>query len=72
MGQVVLVVQAGKTPQQAVHDAIACLGPGKPISLLLNQSEAVSEAGYYYRDGTYGDYARYGGRPVADNVQGAS
>ncbi|MBX3703179.1 MAG: AAA family ATPase [Steroidobacteraceae bacterium] len=62
MGQVVLVVQAGKTPQRAVHDAIACLGEGKPVSLLLNQSEAVTEAGYYYRDGSYGEYARYGGR----------
>ncbi len=72
MGQVVLVVQAGKTPQQAVHDAIACLGPGKHVSLLLNQSEAISEAGYYYRDGSYGEYARYGGRQAADNVQGAS
>lgn len=72
MGQVVLVVQAGKTSQQAVHDAIACLGPGKSISLLLNQSEAISEAGYYYRDGSYGEYARYGGRQAADNVQGAS
>lgn len=62
MGQVILVVQAGKTPQQAVHDAIACLGEGKPVSLLLNQSEAISQAGYYYRDGSYGEYARYGGR----------
>lgn len=70
MGQVVLVVHAGKTPQHAVQDAIAVLGENKPISLLLNQSEAVSEAGYYYRDGTYGDYARYGGRQPADGIQG--
>ncbi len=71
MGQVVLVVQAGKTPQHAVHDAIACLGEGKPVSLLLNQSESVTESGYYYRDGSYGEYARYGGRQTADNAQGA-
>lgn len=71
MGQVVLVVQAGKTPQHAVHDAIACLGEGKPVSLLLNQSEAVSEAGYYYRDGTYGAYSRYGDHTAADRIQGA-
>jgi len=72
MGQVVLVVHAGKTPQHAVHDSIACLGEGKPISLLLNQSEAVSEAGYYYRDGSYGAYARYGERQTTDESQGAS
>lgn len=63
MGQVVLVVRAGQTPQHAVLDSIRCLGEHKPVSLLLNQSEAVSEAGYYYRDGTYGEYARYGERP---------
>lgn len=71
MGQVVLVVQAGKTPQQAVHDAIACLGENKPVSLLLNQSEAISEAGYYYRDGSYGEYARYGGSQRPESDQGA-
>lgn len=70
MGQIVLVIHAGKTPQHAVHDAIAVLGENKPISLLLNQSDAVSEAGYYYRDGTYGEYARYGGRQATENVQG--
>jgi hypothetical protein len=63
MGQIVLVVQAGRTSQQAVLDAIACLGEHKPVALLLNQSESVSEAGYYYRDVAYGEYARYGERP---------
>lgn len=61
MGQIVLVVQAGRTPQQAVLDAIACLGENKSVALLLNQSESVTESGYYYRDVVYGDYARYGG-----------
>jgi len=71
MGQVVLVVKAGSTPQHAVQDAIRCLGEHKPISLLLNQSESISEAGYYYRDGSYGEYARYGERQPIENVQGA-
>ncbi len=62
MGQIVLVIRAGETSQQAVFDSIDCIGEGKPVALLLNQSESVSEAGYYYRDGAYGDYARYGGR----------
>lgn len=60
MGQIVLVVHAGHTPQQAVFDAIACIGGHKPVALLLNQSESVNEAGYYYRDGAYGEYGRYG------------
>ena len=72
MGQVVLVVKAGSTPQHAVQDAIQCLGEQKPVSLLLNQSEAVSEAGYYYRDGSYGEYARYGERGTAENIQGVA
>ncbi|MGE0030121.1 MAG: AAA family ATPase [Steroidobacteraceae bacterium] len=72
MGQVVLVVKAGSTPQHAVQDAIRCLGEHKPISLLLNQSEAVSEAGYYYRDGSYGEYGRYGDRPQVENIHGAT
>lgn len=54
MGQVVLVVHAGFTPQQAVHDAIACIEDDKSISLLLNQSEKGAEPGYYY--GKYGSY----------------
>ena len=58
MGQIVLTVRAGDTPQHAVLDAIDCLGEGKSVSLILNQSESVNEAGYYYRDGAYGDYAR--------------
>ncbi len=66
MGQVVLVVQAGRTAQQAVLDAIACLGDNKPVALLLNQSESVSESGYYYRDVAYGEYARYGGDRSAE------
>jgi exopolysaccharide/PEP-CTERM locus tyrosine autokinase len=51
-GQVVLVVRAGVTPQQAVLDAISHLGEGKSIGLLLNQSTDIAPAGYYYG---YGD-----------------
>lgn len=62
MGQVVLVVQAARTPQHAVFDAIDCLGGQKPVALVLNQSEVVEAAGYYYRNGAYGNYATYGDR----------
>ena len=50
VGQVVLVVRAGITPQQAVFDSLDLLGAGKPISLVLNQCEEEGAAGYaqYY------------------------
>ena len=46
VGQIVIVVRADFTPQQAVLDAISQLGERKSISLILNQSK-VSTASYY-------------------------
>ena len=46
-GQVVLVVRAGKTPRQAVLDAIALVGEGKSLSLVLNQGHVGLSDGYY-------------------------
>ena len=54
-GQIVMVVKAGSTPQQAVLDAIDRLGPDKNLSLVLNQSEKPEHDGYYY--GSYGSEA---------------
>jgi protein-tyrosine kinase len=51
VGQVVLVVRAGITPQQAVLNAIEHIVEGVSIGLVLNQSLAAP-AGYYYG---YGD-----------------
>lgn len=51
VGQIVVVVRAGYTPQQAVMDAISFLGESKSIGLILNQSIAAAP-GYYYG---YGD-----------------
>lgn len=48
LGQVVLVVRAGVTPQQAVRDAIAILGEGRRISLVLNGAQLDGATGYYY------------------------
>jgi hypothetical protein len=53
VGQVVLVVRAEMTAQQAVNDAIEAIGE-KPISLVLNQSSSMPAAGYYGY-GSYGD-----------------
>lgn len=60
VGQIVLVVRAGLTPQQAVLDAIGYLGEGKSIGLVLNQSIAATSAGSYYG---YGDPARLAPTP---------
>lgn len=58
MGQIVLVVKAGTTPQQAVRDALELLGPERDISLILNHAEVSGPLGYYYGYG-YG-YRNYG------------
>ena len=54
MGQIVVVVEANKTPQSAVLDSIALLNKDKAISLLLNKTSK----GFGYEQ--YGDYAAYG------------
>lgn len=56
MGQIVLVIEAGKTPQSVVKDAIALLDPHQIVGVLLNKSERGIGTGY----GLYG-YGGYGG-----------
>ncbi len=48
VGQVVIVVRAEFTPQQAVLDAIAQIGENKSISLVLNQSKVATTSYYGY------------------------
>ena len=56
-GQVVVVVKAAETPQEAVTNAIETIAEATPVSLVLNQADAVPVHGYGY-------YGRYGyGRP---------
>lgn len=52
-GQVVLVVKAAHTPQEAVLRAIEAIAEERPVSLVLNQADAVQERRYAY-------YGRYG------------
>ncbi len=47
-GQVALVVCAGRTPQQAVFDALELIGEGKSVGLILNQSDERARSGYHY------------------------
>lgn len=61
VGQVVLVVRAGFTPQQAVQEAISYIGEDKPVGLILNQSTAGAPGSYYgYGAYGYGAYNAYG------------
>ena len=48
MGQIVMVVEAEKTTQKRVADAVAMLDENKPIGMLLNKSRAADGEGYYY------------------------
>lgn len=66
MGQILLVVRAGVTPQQAVLEAIRYVDEEKPLGLMLNQSKGHAP-GSYYGYGSYG-YGDYG----ADNAADAS
>jgi protein-tyrosine kinase len=59
VGQIVLVVEAGRTPQHVVKEAIAALDPAKAIGLVLNKSQ-YSVGGDYYGH-YYGGYYGYGG-----------
>jgi protein-tyrosine kinase len=61
VGQIVLVVEAGRTPQHVVKEAVAALDPAKAIGLVLNKSQ-YSLGGDYYGH-YYGGYHGYGGEP---------
>lgn len=65
VGQIVLVVRAGSTPQAAVLDAVDLLGE-KPIGIVLNQvvrevSSSYYGYGYGYAYGAYGAAAKSDG-----------
>ena len=52
--QVVMVVRAGGTPQQAVREAVRLIGDGPKINLVLNQALHVGDGGYYGYNTSYG------------------
>ena len=66
MGQILLVVRAGVTPQQAVLEAIRYVDEEKPLGLVLNQSKGHSP-GSYYGYGAYG-YGAYGADEIAGDA----
>jgi protein-tyrosine kinase len=48
LGQIVVVVKAGTTPQQAVRDTVQILGQPARMSLVLNHADLAGPMGYYY------------------------
>jgi exopolysaccharide/PEP-CTERM locus tyrosine autokinase len=58
-GQVVLVVRANLTPQNAVAEALAHVTGSRYVGLVLNASDVVPGGGYGYYGGNYG-YGQYG------------
>lgn len=63
MGQIVFVVEAERTPQEAVKDALAHLSDCEHVGLLLNKAPTRSMGGDYYGYGYgygYGGYGEYG------------
>lgn len=52
VGQIVMVVEYGKTPQRVVKDALKLIGHDKIVGVVLNKSQGGSSRGYGY--GYYG------------------
>jgi receptor protein-tyrosine kinase len=52
VGQIVMVVEYGKTPQSVVKDALKLIGHDKIVGIVLNKSQGGSSQGYGY--GYYG------------------
>ncbi len=49
VGQVVFVIEAGKTPQDVVEEALELIPEEKAVGLVMNKSEGISgRSGYYY------------------------
>jgi protein-tyrosine kinase len=62
VGQIVYVIEAGKTPYAIVQDALEMLPREKAIGMVLNKSESISNRGGYY----YNYYAAYGEEKSGD------
>lgn len=60
VGQIVFVIETGKTPQSVVEDAISSLPEDKAVGVVLNKNEgAAGRSGYYY--------GYYGAQPHSDD-----
>jgi len=52
-GQILIVVEAGKTTQNAIKEVVSSLDKNKAIGMVLNKSTHMFKRDYYY--GAYGD-----------------
>lgn len=69
MGQIVLVVEYGKTPRSAVLEALSTIeGTAEVVSVLLNKAEGFGTGGY----GKYGGYYRHGDYGYGNDTRKAS
>ena len=67
IGQIAMIVRAGKTPQRAVQDALNGLDKSKAINLILNESSSgVGSEGYGFYGYGYG-YGHGNREPVTDS-----
>lgn len=70
MGQVILVVEAVRTPQSAVREALRRLGPVPNVGAVFNKQRRLGLGSYGYG---YGGYYGYGyGHSEGHDVQGAT
>lgn len=58
MGQVVMVVEAGRTPQSQVREALAMLNPDQIAGFVLNKTRDMLTSNYYGHDYGYHAYTR--------------
>ena len=47
MGQIVMVVEAGKTPRSVVAEALEAIGSSEIVGLVLNKAHKIETSGYY-------------------------
>ena len=66
VGQIVMVICAGRTPQRAVFDALELLGDDRPVGLVLNQSDERSGSSYRYEYYGKGATEAEPTRPLSD------
>lgn len=56
MGQIVMVVEAERTPQEALKEALSHIESCEVVGMLLNKTTSLPGADYYY--GYYGGYGK--------------
>jgi protein-tyrosine kinase len=66
VGQVVVMVRASRTPQEALFEALHLIGQRDEVSLMLTHAERSGAGAYYYGNYTYSDYG------MAENMPGSN